>query len=55
MLGSIGGMLEEMLLVVNGCSLLSSCVQRKKKLQQEEIRYPDIEDQTCPKEFDALD
>lgn len=30
--------------------LLSSCAQRKK---QEELRYPDDEDRTCPMELDA--
>ena len=40
---SLGGWL---LLVVVGCSLLSGHVQ-------EEIRYPDSKDQTCPKELDG--
>lgn len=38
-----------------GCSLLSSCVQRKRKGGGggKEIRYPDSKEQTCPKELHA--
>lgn len=47
-MGLAGGWL---LLVVGGHGLLGSQVQKKK--QQEEIKYPDVEDQTCPKELNA--
>ena len=37
-------------LVVVYCGLLSSHAQKK---ETKEIRYPDSEDQTCPKELNA--
>ena len=53
MLGSqeAGGGGWRLLLVAVGHGLLGSQVQKKK--QQEEIKYPDVEDQTCPKELNA--
>jgi hypothetical protein len=39
-----------LLLLVVGYCLLSSCKGRRK---QEETRYPDSEDQICPKELNA--
>ena len=45
-------------LLLVGCWLLlvvmylSSCVVKKKQ-KDEEIRYPDGEDQTCPKDLDT--